>query len=121
MTTPSLPSYARLLRDGYKHQRESALLRSDMESGPPRQSKIKTSVMVTRSCTIHLSSKADFESFENWYSDTLNEGALWFTYLDPVSESTKLARFVGGGYEATPRANIHGSWVISAKIESWGS
>lgn len=121
MTTPSLPNYARLMRDGYKHQRESALLRSDMESGPPRQARIKSTPMVTKTCTIYLGSKVDFESFEDWYVNELKEGALWFTYLDPVSESTKMARFVGGGYEATPRANIHGSWLISAKIESWGS
>lgn len=121
MTTPSLPSYAILMRDGYKHQRESALLRSEMESGPPKQTKIKHRVMVTRTCTIYLKSKTDFESFELWYSSTIKEGTLWFNYLDPVSDSTKLARFVGGGYEAIPRANVKGAWLISAKIESWGS
>jgi len=121
MTTPTLPSYAKLLRSGYQHQRESALLRTDMESGPPKQVMVRSRVMVTRTVSIYIPTKADFEAFELWYSGEIKEGALWFTYFDPVSQSTKLARFVGGGYSARLRGNVYGAWVISAKIESWGS
>lgn len=120
MTTPSLPSYVKILLDGYKHERESALLRTEMESGPPKQAKIKSKVMVSRTCNLYIDSKDDFESFEQWYSETLNEGALWFTYSDPVSQMNKTARFVGGGFSAAPKGSVYGSWVISTKIETWG-
>lgn len=121
MTTPSLPSYATLLLDGYEHQRESALLRTEMESGPPKQAKIRSRIMVTRTCQIKLKSIADFQSFESWFANDLQEGALWFNYLDPISKSTKTARFVGGGFKASPRSSAQSSWLVPAKIESWGS
>lgn len=121
MTTPSFPSYAKILLAGYQHQRESALLRSEMESGPARQSKVRSRVMVTRTCTIFLETLSDFNSFETWFATTLNEGALWFDYADPVSGITKSARFVGGGYSATPASGALGSWNIAAKLETWGS
>lgn len=120
MTTPSLPSYVKILLDGYKHERESGLLRTEMESGPPKQARIKSKVMVSRTCNMYVDSKANFEAFELWYAADLKEGSAWFTYLDPVSESTKTARFVGGGFSASPRGHIFGSWVISTKIETWG-
>lgn len=121
MTTPSFPSYAKILLAGYQQQRESALLRSEMESGPARQSKVRSRVMITRTCTIFLGSLTDYNAFETWYATTLGEGSAWFDYTDPVSGITKSARFVGGGYTATPSAAGIGSWQVSAKIESWGS
>jgi len=120
MTTPSLPSYVKILIDGYKHDRESALLRTEMESGPPKQAKVRSKVMVSRTCNFYIDSQDDFESFEEWYSETLSEGAAWFTYFDPVSQTTKTARFVDGGFSARPRGSVYGSWIVSAKIESWG-
>lgn len=121
MTSPSFPSYASIMLNGYEHQRESALLRTTMESGPPKQARIRSRVMVTKSCIIKLKSLNDFESFEQWYANDLNEGALWFTYFDPISELIKTARFVDGGFKATPMASAQGSWTIQMKIESWGS
>lgn len=121
MTTPSFPSYAKILLSGYQQQRESALLRSDMESGPARQSKVRSRVMITRTCNIHLSSLSDFQAFETWYSTQLNEGSSWFSYIDPIDGSSKQARFVGGGYTSMPLGLANGSWQVNAKIESWGS
>lgn len=120
MTTPSLPSYVTILRDGYQHERESGLLRSEMESGPPKQVRVKSRVMVVRTCKFYFKLLADFEDFEIWYSTVLKEGALWFTYQDPVFKTTKTARFVGGGFTASPKANSQGSWVVPVKIETWG-
>lgn len=121
MTTPVFPSYAKIMFAGYSQQRESALLRTEMESGPPRQSKVRSRVMITRSVKIYLQSLADFQSFETWYSTDINEGASWFNFNDPVTGSVKSARFSGGGYTATPLVGGMSAWEISAKIESWGS
>lgn len=120
MASTSLPTYAKILITGFSQQRESALLRTEMESGAPRQSKVRSRVMVTRSCIIYIATLADFRRFETWYSVNLNEGASWFNYYDPVSGTTKECRFVGGGYTATPTGGALTGWQVSAKIESWG-
>lgn len=116
----TFPAYAKLLFDGYAEQRESALLRTEMESGPPKQARIKTRVMVTRPVSIWLQSKADYLSFVAWFSDTLDEGAGWFDFADPVSGTTRQARFAGGGLDAQPVQASLTDWTVKAKIETWG-
>lgn len=117
----TLPSYVKILYQDYSQRRESALLRTEMESGPPKQAKVRSRVMLTRAAKLYLSSKADFQSFETWYKDDLDEGSLWFNMTDPVSGSTVEARFVGGGYTATPMSAAMELWQVEVNIESWGS
>lgn len=119
MTTPTFPSYAKILLSGYQQQRESGLLRTEMDSGPPRQAKVKSRVMLTRTVKIYFESLADFQSFETWYANDCNLGASWFNFNDPVSGTTVAARFVNGGYTATPMAGGINAWQVDAKIESW--
>ena len=115
----TFPTYAKLLADGYAEQRESALLRTEMESGPPKQAKIKSRVMVTRPASILIQSRSDYLSFVDWFVEDLNEGSAWFDFTDPVTNTVKQARFVGGGLEATPHAGLT-LWTIPLKIETWG-
>lgn len=115
----TFPTYATVLQSGYVEQRESALLRTEMEDGPPKQARIKSRVMVTRNVTIQLKSKADYQSFIAWYSQTLNEGADWFDWTDPVSGTVKQARFVSDVLQATPAGGM-AVWNVAAKIETWG-
>lgn len=116
---PTLPAYAKILLAGFAEQRESALLRTEMESGPPKQAKVKSRVMVTRPATISIETKADYLSFVDWFAHDINEGAAWFDWTDPVSGTTRQARFVGGGLDATPVAGLR-HWMIKTKIETWG-
>lgn len=120
MATPSFPAYANIQFSGYGQQRESALIRTEMESGPPRQAKIKSRVMLTRTVKIYLASKANFRAFEAWYANDCNQGAAWFNFVDPVTGNNVAARFVGGGYSATPVVGGMEGWMVDAKIESWG-
>lgn len=120
MTTATFPSYAKIQLAGYSQQRESALLRTEMESGPPRQAKVRSRVMLTRTVKIYLKTKADFVAFESWYANDCNMGATWFDFVDPVSGSTVQARFVSGGYQAQPIVGGLNAWLVDAKIESWG-
>ena len=115
----TFPTYAKILADGYAEQRESALLRTEMESGPPKQAKIKSRVMVTRPVSILLQSRADYLSFVTWFSETLHEGSDWFDFTDPVTRTVKQARFAGGGLDASPQAGLD-LWTIKTKIETWG-
>ena len=116
---PSFPSYAEISYANFAEQRESGLLRTEMESGPPKQAVVKARVLVTRPVTIILFSKADYIAFVDWFATTLKEGALWFDFMDPVRLTTKQARFVGGGLDGSPMAGLE-LWSINTKIETWG-
>ena len=115
----TFPVYANILFNGYNKKRESALLRSEMESGPPKQARVKYNVMEVHSVKIYISTKSDFQLFETWYSDDIAEGASWFDFTDPVTGSTVQARFKDGGYTATPMTPDMENWEISAQIEIW--
>lgn len=119
MTTPTFPSYAKIQFAGYSQQRESGLMRTEMESGPPRQAKVRSKVMLTRNVKLYFASLSDFQSFETWYANELSLGALWFNFPDPVSGTTVSGRFVGGGYSASPIVGGLAAWMVDAKIESW--
>lgn len=115
----TFPSYARLLVAGYSEARESALQRSEFESGPARQARVKSRVMVRRSATVNLESLADYHAFIAWFSTDLDEGAGWFDYTDPVRGTTVQARIVAGDLTATPEPGLQ-DWTIPVVIETWG-
>ncbi|HNC51254.1 MAG TPA: hypothetical protein PLO14_03295 [Accumulibacter sp.] len=116
----TFPSTALIRLRGFAEKRESALLRSDMESGPPKQAKIKTAVLVTRPVELLFRTKGDYLSFVSWYAVNINEGADWFQWTDPVSGTVKTARFAQGGFDAAPVSSTSGDWKISTSIETWG-
>ena len=120
MAAATLPVYARIMFDSYSQKRDSAILRTDMESGPPRQAKIRSRVMLTRTVRIVIESLANFQLFETWFKDDINYGADFFNMRDPVSKATIEARFVGGEYVSRPLTGTLTLWQIDASIESWG-
>jgi hypothetical protein len=116
----TLPSVAKILFEGFSEQRESALMRTEMESGPPRQVKTKSRIMIKRPISMLFSTKADYLSFLSWYSTDINEGADWFQMTDPVTGSTIDARFVAGTLSGQPVNPGMTRWTIKAQIEAWG-
>ena len=117
---PAWPSYAYLLLSGYGESRASALLRTEMEDGPPKQARIRSRALVTRKAVVQLRSLADYTAFIAWYADDLDEGALWFDFRDPVSKTVKQGRLVGGAaLEATAQSSLN-LWEIPLQIETWG-
>lgn len=119
MATATLPTYVNLLYQDYSFSRDSALIRTEMESGPPKQARIKNKTMNTHNVKLHFDSKGDFTLFQTWFSTTLKEGSEWFNMTDPISGSSIVARFNGGGYTAKPMSAKMDNWEISAKIETW--
>lgn len=117
----TLPSYVKIQFDGYSQVRESGLLRTEMESGPPRQTRFKTRVMITRRIQLLIESKANFQAFETWFMNDLSGGSLFFDMPDPVSKATIQARFVGGTYTAMPMTSTMNIWRIDCEIESWSA
>lgn len=120
MTTPSFPAYAKILYSGFGETRAAVVMRTEMESGPPKQARIRSKPMIKRPVQILLSSAADYQSFKNWYSADIAEGALWFSMTDPVTGSTINARFVAADLAAMPDNNGLTRWIVKANIESWG-
>ena len=117
----TFPSYAQILYDGFSQERESALIRTEMDSGPPRQAKIKSRVMITRNVNIYLDSKTSLTDFETWYQDTINYGASWFDFTDPITGLVVQARFSDGGYTITPLSAKLDHWKLGTKIETWSA
>ena len=115
----TLPAYVEILLDGFMEQRGSALLRTEMEDGPAKQARIRSRAIITRPATLRVTSRANYMNFLAWYSETLNEGADWFAFTDPVTQTVKQARFVGGGFDATPQSGLE-TWFIKTQIETWG-
>lgn len=116
---PTLPSYVSIAFDGFSEKYESSLLRTDMEDGLPKQAKVRSKVLVTRAVNLYLASKADYLNFLSWFSTDLHDGALWFDFQDPVTNTLKQARFVGGELTATPQNAHLANWYIATSIETW--
>lgn len=114
------PAYAGIREDGFGEQRESALERSEMESGPAKQARVLSRVMVRRSITVDIEALADYRAFIAWFKNDISEGALWFDWSDPVDGATKPARVVAAEWmDAKPRAGLR-NWEIPMTIETWG-
>jgi hypothetical protein len=117
----TLPSYVRIFYNGYSEQRESGIIRTEFESGPPRQARFKTRVMKTRSAKLYLDTKANFLAFETWFATELQNGALFFNMNDPITGSTIEGRFVGGVYQSRPLSAKLDCFEVSCQIESWST
>jgi hypothetical protein len=120
MPTPTLPTYVKIRADGFMQQRQSAVLRSEMDSGPPKQSKIYSRVLVTRPVRFLIESAANYAAFITWFNSDLNRGAEWFDWTDPVTDTVRLARIVGGQLnEERPLTPAMTHWEISCTLETW--
>lgn len=117
----SLPSYITILFDGYVEQRESGIIRTEFESGPARQARFKSRTTKTRDARLFIDSNANFQAFETFFADELEQGALFFNMTDPLKGTTVEARFVGGVYAARPLSSSMNKWEVTCKIESVGT
>lgn len=117
----TLPSYVKILYDGYTQKRESGIIRTEMESGPPRQARFKSRVMINRPVKLYINGVSNFQAFETWFMNDLAGGSLFFNMTDPVSGSTIEARFMGGTYVAKPLSSAMNDWEIQCELENWSA
>lgn len=115
----NFPTYAGISIDGFSEKYKSQLTRSDMEGGIPKQAKTASTCMVERPVTIILKSRADYQAFVAWYRITINAGASWFNWTDPVSNTVKQARFLASDLEAQPSSGLI-VWRVKATLETIG-
>lgn len=114
------PFYAKFLADGFSVRRESALMRTDMETGPAKQARVRSRVLVQRSGSILLETKAEYLAFVAWFANDISEGASWFDWTDPVDGVLKTARIAASeGLEQSPLAALR-AWRVRLTIETWG-
>lgn len=116
---PSFPSNGELLLP-YGETPESAVLRTEMESGPAKQAMVRTRQSIGRPVSYRFSS-ANYIAFKTWYRDDIKRGALWFDWRDPLNDKLKQARMVGGVYEAQAYDPGQGplSYDVTFQIETW--
>jgi len=115
----TFPAYASLLSEGVTSRRASALERSEMESGPVKQLKSRSRVLLTRSTVYKLATLADYNSFITWFQDTINYGADWFDWTDPIDGILKSARIVSALDSEEPADGTPAFWKIRMSIEVW--
>lgn len=112
-------AYALILFEGYAEGRESAVSRAPMETGPVKQLKTKSRVLVTRPVRILLRSNANYESFISWFTDDINLGADWFDFTDPRDNVVRSARIVEGKIDPKPTRKDLARWIVATNIETW--
>ena len=117
----TLPSYVKVMLGSFGEERESGVLRTPMESGPPKQLKVKSRVLVSRPVVLRVESKTNYLALIAWFETNINLGADWFTWSDPVSGTSKSARFVSKLDAARPTAALGGGWEIGATLETWSA
>lgn len=117
----TFPTYAKLLFNGFAVEQAPAVRRTNMESGPPKQAKILSRVMVTRAVTYKISSAADYTSFMVWFNTTLGYGVSWFDWTDPVDSVVKTARIVDGKIKCVPVVKTLAEWDIHFNLETWSA
>lgn len=116
---PAWPAYAAFLADGFGVRRESALTRTEMESGPPKQARTRSRTMVERSGSVLLRSKTDYIAFMDWIETDLDGGSAWFDWVDPLSQSTRQARLLATPFEAQAVRGLN-LWRLPITLETWG-
>ncbi len=121
MPAPSFPAYARIIRKDFGHERPSALLRTPTEGGMAKQTKVRSRVLVARPFNVELASLADYNSFIAWYQTDINYGATWFDWTDPVDNTVKSARIVGGTLKDVAVGGALANWIVGFNIETWSS
>jgi hypothetical protein len=112
------PTYPQLtFDDGHKKVYESNVNRSEFESGHIRQVRRNGKAFVTRKLKYFLCSKSEQEQFELFYKNTLNYGANYFLWVDPVDGVKKRARIRNGSLEIEAFNANYTSFLASFEIE----
>jgi len=112
--------YGKLLLRDYGEKPESAVLRTEMESGA-KQAQVRSLQLVARPAVIDYSS-IEYGQFKTWYRDTLARGSAWFFLIDPRDGISKLTRIVRGEYDSKSYIKSQGDelrWEVSLVLEIW--
>lgn len=114
---PAWPNTGKLLSEGFGNEPQSAVARTEMDSGPAKQRRVRGLVEHPRSCTYFMTS-AERDTWLAWFRDDIDRGAKWFDWPDPVSGNTVSARIVGGQYSDKPHRGTLQHWRVAFTLET---
>ncbi|MDP1886640.1 hypothetical protein [Polaromonas sp.] len=97
----------------------SAVMRSEMERGVPKQRRISADVMVTQETTVYFDTKQQAIDWETWFYTTINAGADWFDWPDLRTGTTLQARIVGGKPGALVPATVNWAYAQRTFTLEW--
>jgi len=100
-TAATWPSYAKVLADGYTEEPAAGVIRTPMESGPPKQARVLSKAPLIRNVRILLTT-AEYAQWKIWFIRII-ERTGWFSWTDPVDNKVKTARIYGGQYKMDAR------------------
>lgn len=115
----AFPAYMKPLIRGFAKSPNMVISRTEMEDGMTKQAKTKARALVVRPIAYLVRSLADFQAWETFFNTTINGGADWFDWVDPIDGLTKTARIVNGKYTASPLNGLVTDWEVSMEIETW--
>jgi hypothetical protein len=98
---------------------EPAILRTEMETGPPKQVMVKSRVIVTRPLQVVIEGAANYAAWLTWFRDTIHRGADWFDWVDTRTGATVSARIQGGLVQAAPATPRFNVWKLRLTLETW--
>lgn len=89
---------------------QSAVLRSEMERGVPKQRRERSDVLVSVPAELQFRNKAQAQDWLDWFYSAAGAGAGadWFAWVHPRTGQTVQARIKGG--ELGPLQPMHGTW-----------
>lgn len=116
MAVPALPSYVRIMLDGYSETPDYGVIRSEME-GLAKQRPRWSKRINTRSVKLIVGPVSNKLAFDEFVRSDLAGGTGWFSFMDPVDGQVKQGRFVGGALQWSTPGRV---WFLNTQIESIG-
>lgn len=99
--------------------RMKGFIRTKMDAGPHKQRARFTAVSRYFTCRNLLLTKAQRQTFDTFYADTLGEGGDEFDFFDPVDMTTQSFRFTSPP-SYVPKSGDSGgasAWSVSFNVE----
>lgn len=104
----TFPSDVAVVLGSYGEDQTTAVMRSEMERGVPKQRRMASDVLVSVKATLQFKSSAHHDAFMAWFDGQIGSGADWFSWAHPRTGATVQARIVGG--QLGPLTPVHGTW-----------
>ncbi|WP_052877914.1 hypothetical protein [Chromobacterium subtsugae] len=119
MAMPEFPAYALMLADGYTEEANYGLQRTEMDGGLPKQRRLFSQPIITRTITIKVRSDVERARFDNWFRIDIAGGVGWFNWKDPISGQQKRGR-ISGTLPCRWQWDGRQKWQMQLQIETIG-
>lgn len=107
-----------LLSEGMSVSYDTAVLRSEMDAGPPKVRAYKCKTMKVIKAVYHACECDSVQVFETWWKEETKLGSRWFKYQDPCTAEFIKARFRSEPTWSSSTQNLN-DWRLSVEIETW--